>query len=124
MSAPLPDISDYQNKVEIIQETAEQIIKDFGIFGLQLTFEGKAENAYQQLFEQILPHITTLAKTNKQKLMGIIYRIDISDRQLKNALENATHSTFEETITHLILKRELQKVVIRHHFKNATDAKK
>lgn len=112
------NISQYFNKLDIIQDTANQIIKDFDMFGLEIKFSGNAYNAYEELFEQIEPHIKNLIDTNQSKFMGILYRIDLNDEQIKKAVKENHSESFSEIITDLIIKRELQKVVIRKHYKS------
>lgn len=111
------DISKYINRLDMIKDTACQIIKDFDMFGMEVTFSGNAYNAYEELFDQIEPHINELIVSNQTKFMGILYRIDVSDVQVKKAVEENGSETFSEIITDLIIKRELQKVVIRKHYK-------
>jgi len=115
----ISNISQYFNKLELIKDTANQIIKDFDMFGLEIKFSGNAYNAYEELFEQIEPHIKKLIDTNHSKFMGILYRIDVSDEQIKKAVNENTSEPFSEIITDLIIKRELQKVVIRQHYKTS-----
>ena len=122
-SVNFTDINQYFNRLDLIQDAANQIIKDFEMFGMEIKFSGNAYNAYEELFNQIQPHIEKLISTNQTKFMGIIYRIDISDFQIKKALADNTSEPFADLITDLIIKRELQKVVIRHHYKNTTDEK-
>lgn len=114
----LSNISQYFNKLDLIKDTAEQIIKDFDMFGMEIKFSGNAYNAYEELFNQIEPHIKNLIDTNHQKFMGILYRIDLSDEQVKKAVNENSSESFSEIVTDLIIKRELQKVVIRKHYKN------
>lgn len=110
-------ISQYFNRLDLIKATAEQIIKDFDMFGLEIKFSGNAYNAYEELFEQIEPHIDKLLGSNRQKFMGILYRIDLSDEQIKKAVANNSTESFSAIISDLIIKRELQKVVIRNQYK-------
>lgn len=114
----LTDISKYFNRLELIKETADQIIKDFDMFGMEVKFSGNAYNAYEELFEQIEPHIDQLISSNRAKFMGILYRIDLSDVQIKKAVENNSSEPFPAIVTDLIIRRELQKVVIRNHYKS------
>lgn len=113
----LSNISQYFNRLDLIKDTAAQIIKDFDMFGLEVKFSGNAYNAYEELFEQIEPHINKLITHNQSKFMGILYRIDVSDVQVKKAIDANASESFSEIITDLIIKRELQKVVIRRHYK-------
>jgi hypothetical protein len=112
------NLSPYFNRLDIVRATADQIIKDFEMFGMEIKFSGNAYNAYQELFEQIEPHIKKLIGTNRSKFMGILYRIDLNDEQVKKAVDGNSSEPFSEIITDLIIKRELQKVVIRNHYKS------
>ena len=114
----ITNISQYFNRLDLIKDTANQIIKDFDMFGMDIKFSGNAYNAYEELFDQIEPQINKLISNNHSKFLGIIYRIDISDLQIKKAVDENASESFSEIITDLIIKRELQKVVIRNHYKN------
>jgi hypothetical protein len=114
----LTDLSKYFNQPDLIKATADQIIKDFDMFGMEIRFSGNAYNAYDELFEQIEPHIKKLIDSNQSKFMGILYRIDLNDAQIQRTINENSSEPFSEIITDLIIKRELQKVVIRNHYKN------
>lgn len=107
----------YINRLDLIKDTANQVIKDFDMFGLEVKFSGNAYNAYEELFDQIQPHIDKLINSNQQKFLGILYRIDISEEQIKKALNDNLSEPFSCIITDLVIKRELQKVVIRKQYK-------
>ena len=110
------DITPYLNRLDILRETAQQVIKDFGMAGLEIKFSGKTENAYEELFSQILPLVNKLQQENFQNFYNLMYRIDISEIQIKKAVENSKDKSFSEAVTDLILKRELLKVVTRRSF--------
>lgn len=112
------DLSKYFNQLDLIKQTAEQIIKDFDMFGMEVKFSGNAYNAYEELFDQIEPHIKKLIELNHSKFIGILYRIDLNDDQVRKAVNENSTEPFSEIITDLIIKRELQKVVIRNHYKS------
>jgi hypothetical protein len=111
------DLSVYINRLDLIKDTANQVIKDFDMFGLEIKFSGNAYNAYEELFDQIQPHIDKLINSNQQKFLGILYRIDISEEQVKKAVHDNLSEPFSHIITDLVIKRELQKVVIRKQYK-------
>jgi len=112
----MTDISPYLNRLDILNETAKQIIKDFGLQGMEIKFSGNADNVYAELFSQILPLIEQLQKENFQNFYTLMYRIDISETQIKKAFKHAKDRSFSEVVTDLVLKRELQKVVTRKYF--------
>lgn len=113
----LNDISKYFNQLDLIKATADQIKKDFEMFGMEIRFSGNAYNAYEELFDQIEPHIKKLINSNRSKFLGILYRIDLNDDHITKAVNDNSSEPFSEIITDLIIKRELQKVVIRNHYK-------
>lgn len=113
----LPDISGYLNSLELLNETAEQIIKDFGIEGIEISLSGHPDSAYHELFSQIEPHILRLLWENTRKLQQLLYRIDIPETLATRALKGEPGKTPPQMLTELIIKRELQKVVIRRYYK-------
>ena len=114
----MTDITPYLNRLDILNETAQQIIKDFGMQGMEIKFSGSAENTYSELFSQILPLVEKLQKEKFQNFYNLMYGIDISESQIKKAVEDSKDKSFSEIVTDLILKRELLKVVTRRSFSN------
>ena len=106
----------YLNDLEILQQTAEQVKKDFSFFELDILFEPAEKNAYTRLYEQIIPHIKNLVNTNRHKFIAVLYRVDISEAQIENESAQHAQKPFEEVITGLVIKRCLQKVVLRKLF--------
>lgn len=107
---------EYRTQLDIIQRTADQIVKDFEIFGENITFSGKPETAYEELADQIEPIVRKLLNNNDSRFVSLLYRIDVNDEKVKNVIsggESAVHQ-----ITHLILEREFQKVVTKAYFSN------
>ena len=107
------DLLPYYINLELINETANQIIKDFSLFGAEITLSGNAANTYDELFDQINPFIAKLIDSNYQKLLEVLYRIDVSETQVAGAVKE---KKIAEAITKLIIRRELQKVVTRKFF--------
>ena len=115
----MTNITPYLNRLDLLNETATQIAKDFNWSGLEIPRvlgAGNADNAYQELFAQIHPQIEKILKERAGKFYELMYRIDISENQLKKAVEQAKDRSFSEVVTDLILKRELLKVVMRKQF--------
>ena len=119
MSLPdfnLSEIEDYRNKSEIIRLTAEQVIKDFALFGMEIHFSGNLITAYDELFEQLNSCMVELLSSDYRRLLSLLYHIDISEKEMNKKFANvaADHS---EIMTELILERELKKVIIRKFYK-------
>ena len=109
----LSELSPYYSRIDLLEKVVEQLQKDFNWFSLEITFTGNEESPYQELYKQILPLIDELLNDDYPKLMAMLYRIDLDEEFLNKKLKENHHSDTGEVITDLILKRELQKVVIR-----------
>ena len=112
------NVADYLNRAEIVQETAEQIIKDFGMFGVEITFSGNTLQAYSELHEQLISEITRLVETNYDLLLSILYQVDITNREIVKAEQDLPHYNNIEIIAHQVIARDLKKVLLRRYFKN------
>ena len=98
--------------------TAEQVRKDFAMFGMDVFFSGNTSLAYEELFSQLNVYIEQLLNNNYEKLMSLLYQIDVSQKELTRPDSNHNFSTVPEIITHKILERELKKVLTRDYFKD------
>lgn len=112
------DLQAYYRRVDLINQTAQQIIKDFEWYGMVIKFSGHEENAYNELFRQIAPEIEKLLNTNSEKLMEVLYRIDVNEQKVESAVAKAGERNIKtsEALSELIIQRELQKVVTRNYF--------
>lgn len=109
-------IQPYLTDSEILYQTAEQVKKDFSFFRITVHFDNKDETAYEQLCRQIMPPVKQLLASDYQKFYSLLYRVDISESQIKKESALSSNDAFEVVITRLIIKRCLQKVVLRKLF--------
>ncbi len=109
----LSELTPYYNRTDLLEKVVEQVKKDFNWFNFKITFKGKEVSPYQELYNQILPLIDELLNDDYPKLMAMLYRIDLDEEFLNRKLKESEHVDTDEVITDLIIKRELQKVVIR-----------
>lgn len=119
---PKHELENYKKKEEIIKLTAEQIIKDFSQFGLEVSFSGIVQYAYNELYEQLLVLIIDLLNQNTRKLYSLLYQIDLSEHKIRNVFQENPERNLSEIITELIIERDLQKVATRIYFKENPDA--
>jgi len=97
--------------------TAEQVRKDFAMFGMDVQFSGNVTFAYEELFDQLKVYIDKLLSDDSEKLMSLLYQIDLSEKELSKNDPQLQFETIPEIVTHKILERELKKVLIRTYFK-------
>ncbi len=74
------DLIQASRKNELIVETGRQIQKDFGEFGLEIHFSGKAGIYYEELFDQMKVHVASIIYNSLYIFMHFLYRIDISEK--------------------------------------------
>ena len=97
--------------------TAEQVRKDFAMFGMEVKFSGNIQFAYDELFVQLKEYIDQLLSADNDKLMSLLYQIDLGEKELTKQDPGYQFETLSEIVTHKILERELKKVLIRTYFK-------
>jgi hypothetical protein len=107
------ELSAYYSRKDLLEKVVLQLKKDFNWFRFEISFKGDQESPYQELYNQILPLIEELLNDDYPKLMAMLYRIDLEEEFLNRKLKENSHADTDEVITDLILKRELQKVIIR-----------
>ena len=112
------NVSGFLSQAEIVQETAEQIMKDFGMFGVEITFSGDTNNAYNELHSQLIDQISLLLERNYELLLSVLYQVDITDREIAKATRELPHYNQVEIIAHQVIVRDLKKVLLRRYFKS------
>ncbi len=112
------NINSFFDRDEIVQQTADQIMKDFGMFGVEISFSGKIDNAYEELHRQLVNQVEHLIKFNYDKLLSVLYQVDITDRQIRQAEQEVPHYSHVEVIAYQIIVRDLKKVLLRRYFKS------
>ncbi len=111
------NIATFLDREEIVRETAEQIMKDFGMFGVEIRFSGNTDKAYEELHNQLADQIAGLISTNYDLLLSILYQVDISDKDLNRTHNELPNYTHVEVVAHEVIVRDLKKVLLRRYFK-------
>ncbi len=111
--------ADYSQNLPYLRLTAEQVIKDFGFFGHEITFTGNEKTAFEELFSQVLPLVKHLVDKDFAAFCNLLYRIDLAEATVRKMMRES--EDFYADITKSILKRALQKVVLRAHFNRPSE---
>ena len=93
---------------------------------LVLTVNKELEVAFpvdssEELVNQLTLFINDLINRDFQKLVFILYRIDINENKLKNILVKNEGENAAGIIAHLIIEREIQKIKSRKEFGATTE---
>ena len=79
------------------------------------------ETSLDELEIQLSIYINQLIQTDFQKLIGLLYRIDVSEIKLKTLLQQHAGEEAGKIIAALIIERQLQKIKTRQQFKQRDD---
>lgn len=110
------EIEKYKSKPEFIKETANQIIKDFGQSNIFLLINENAEDLYYELFLNLKPELERIVKEDYQRFLNLLYRIDINQKKLKELINPKSRELDIQSLTYMIIDRELLKVITRFIF--------
>jgi hypothetical protein len=115
------NLASFLNRAEIVQETADQIMKDFGMFGIEITFTGNTETAYQELHEQLINQISVYLERDYGRLMSVLYQVDITEKEIAKAHRELPHYNDLEVLAHQVIFRDLKKVLFRRYYKSNSE---
>jgi hypothetical protein len=102
----------------LFQEFKRQLAKDFEQSNFSSDFISELQPEYDLIHKKM---VTQLQRNEQRNLMQLLYRIDISDSQLKKYLLAQKDEDPLNVIAELIIKRTLQKVVIKRFYKNKSE---
>jgi hypothetical protein len=74
--------------------------------------------SFDLLKEHLSTHINYLIQSDFQKLVSILYRVDVNESKLKHLLKENHGFDAANIITDLIIERELQKIRSRQEYRN------
>ncbi|MCA6433036.1 MAG: hypothetical protein IM574_05440 [Cytophagales bacterium] len=94
-----------------------QLTKDFEQSNFDEEFIKDLEPDFADIHEKIVNELLRSEKKADSHLMQLLNRIDISEAQLRRYLSEHKNENRLSTIAELIIKRVLQKVVIKQHLK-------
>jgi len=84
--------------------------------------EKEAGIALPEDWEQaFIAYINHLVDTDFEKLIYLLYRIDVSESKIKNLLESKANINAGELIAHAIIERQMEKIDTRRKYKQEQD---
>jgi hypothetical protein len=116
MSSDLPDINQGILKPDLFEKFKQQLQKDFETCSLECGFSKTLVSDYDLILSVISSEIRTISHS-PGKLNELLYRIDISEMQIKKLSNQKNETNYETIVAELIIKRILQKVVFKEYFK-------
>ncbi|HEY6906583.1 MAG TPA: hypothetical protein VI230_03905 [Ignavibacteriaceae bacterium] len=105
-----------EEKIQV-SEISEIIKKDFDKAGITSIIASKEIDNLDQLKQQLKGKITELLDKNYEKLINILYRIDINEDKLNELFGSRNRDNIPDRLADLIIERQLQKISIRNRYK-------
>tara|TARA_B110000003_G_C16615916_1_gene521284 strand:- start:1352 stop:1708 length:357 start_codon:yes stop_codon:yes gene_type:complete len=112
----LEEVNNSIEKNSFLNETVEQLEKDFLMVGVNFDVP-KPVLSYSSLFNFTIHLVDVLHEKDSQKILNLLYRIDLSEEVVKNEMKQ-TDLSFTEMISEMIVKRELKKVIMYYYYSN------
>ena len=106
------DLNGYKTRKEVLEKLLQQINKDLEL-NLQIEWEKYGTLLYQEIIDQVAPVIEKLIRQGNGRVEQLLYKIDVSELKVKEAIDSTSETNPAVIFTHLIIERELQKVVFR-----------
>lgn len=76
----------------------------------------------EQLHTELAAYINQLILQNFERLVSLLYRIDVSEAKVKTLLQQNPGDTAGSIIASLIIERQLQKIESRQQFKAGNES--
>jgi hypothetical protein len=76
----------------------------------------------EEIKKKLAAHLNYLINHNFEKLVSLLYRIDVSESKLRNLLQENKNEDAGSLIAALIIERQLQKIKTRKEFSGKKDS--
>lgn len=113
----LVHVNSQLSRKDLFNAFKTQLAKDFIQSNFPADFVEGLEPDFTRIQEKILVELQRSQKKADSDIMQLLYRVDISEAQLKRYLDEQPNQSHLVTIAELIIKRVLQKVVIKQYYR-------
>ena len=101
-----------------VDEVQQQIFDSFDIDGQLMPVADTQDEKFKAFRNLLIRRIEELAERDMDKLMWLLYRVDVSERKLHEVLKKTAPEDFSGVITDLVIERQLEKIESRKKFGN------
>jgi hypothetical protein len=101
---------------QIWKDVLQQVRKDFDENQIKCDFD-KSLTIFDQVFDSLKAFLLDM-NFSQQDLLQLLYRIDVPEKNVQQLETIVNLDNFLDELTRLILRRELQKVMIRKYYSN------
>lgn len=109
-------LQDSLSRADLFEKFKQQLVRDFEMSGYSAYIPEIASNAYMDVYDALFNAVLKVDKLEHNGLMNLLYRVDISEQQMKQASLKEPAKSVYQIVSELIIKRVLQKVIIKQQF--------
>ena len=102
--------------MEYVAELQQKILEEWDIDASFLPVINTDEERFAAIRNILMRRIEELAERDMEKLLFILYRIDVNEKKLYTVMQQTSSELFSSTIADLIIERQLQKIKTRQQF--------
>ena len=106
----------YFKDLSYIKKTFMQIQRDFDMTGIPLEWDKVLPKDYQEFYQLIFRNIHELIRQDHPQFKNLLYRIDVSEKEIHRRMATKADVKLEEEISRLIIERCLLKVLTREKY--------
>ena len=75
-----------------------------------------SSNNLEHVFQEVLKSVMVIEKKDSSSIQNLLYRIDVTELQIKKEATNYPEKNFQQILAELIVKRILQKVILKEQY--------
>lgn len=102
---------------EVLLETARQLNKDAGDDWIALPLPEELDHAVSGMERMVRLAVLDLLEKNPAQLASLFYRFDLHEQKVNKAFAHGLPESIADQLAILILRRSLQKVLYRRHYR-------
>ena len=110
------DVNNYLFKENLFDLFTAQLKKDFEGAGANTDFTDNLPRAFETLTFVLVQELKKISTSSSTLIASLLYRIDISEIQIRSYQLKNSSLSFEEVLAELIIKRILQKVILKRTY--------
>ncbi len=103
------------DKKEIIagNEIIKEVVAELQKFQLEITVQITSFDELKKVLSDIINHLIT---NDFSRLVSVLYLLDISEKKLKQLLQDSINTSAGDIIANMIIERQAEKIITRNYF--------
>ena len=103
-------------KPDLFEKFKTQLFRDFELCGFSDEAPQLCSDNLEHVFQEVLKSVVIIEKKDSSSIQNLLYRIDVTELQIKKEASNHLEKNFQQILAELIIKRILQKVILKQQY--------